>query len=453
MPEIEQAAAESTVLFEKYEVGRLLGCGAFAKVYHARNTSTGQSMAVKAEDYVYWASTHVMNLNSHVAYITPRCQLGSNQIRPKHLAPTVDNQSAIFRPSNLNTRPPNRGDLEAMSNQQTRLSRKAMDKTPSHNKIMLGLGGLMYRSVLPTHKPSVTPRDRLNVERLPKATLPRSTERFHKADSSKVDQVPDRPAWRTRRENEYYNQDLKTREPVRPFPAHPLGLRQTLECFNKFAGGLNIWPNFTCRLTIWPSSFPLDSVPRCLCLGTSFIFSERATTVSLLVHHHPNRATAQAADQASIFILHLQRIQTSEPFLLPRESSMAFPESPKTQTNPENTSNPNRKSHYAERRTPSSLRPIENHGQAKFQIVSVATNPKFPKPLRRRAFILQAPLQRRHAQNPCKLRHPPSHHHRHPDAPSPATDLQIQKHNRNSIRHLQESNPSLLAFLAHDDVR
>ncbi|BAU02949.1 hypothetical protein VIGAN_11254600 [Vigna angularis var. angularis] len=58
MPEIEQAAAaESTVLFEKYEVERLLGCGAFAKVYHARNTSTGQSVAVKAEDYVYWAST------------------------------------------------------------------------------------------------------------------------------------------------------------------------------------------------------------------------------------------------------------------------------------------------------------------------------------------------------------------------------------------------------------
>ncbi|XP_057953289.1 CBL-interacting serine/threonine-protein kinase 11 [Malania oleifera] len=34
-------------LFEKYEVGRLLGCGAFAKVYHARNIHTGQSVAVK----------------------------------------------------------------------------------------------------------------------------------------------------------------------------------------------------------------------------------------------------------------------------------------------------------------------------------------------------------------------------------------------------------------------
>ncbi|KOM30771.1 hypothetical protein LR48_Vigan01g032600 [Vigna angularis] len=75
---------------------------------------------------------------------------------------------------------------------------------------------------------------------------------------------------------------------------------------------------------------------------------------------------------------------------------MAFPESPETQKNPENASNPNRKSHCAGRRTPSSLRPIENHDQAKSQIASAATNPKSPKPLRRRAFISQAPLQRRH---------------------------------------------------------
>ncbi|KHN40979.1 CBL-interacting serine/threonine-protein kinase 11 [Glycine soja] len=50
MPETEHAAAENntnTALFGKYEVGRLLGCGAFAKVYHARNTETGQSVAVK----------------------------------------------------------------------------------------------------------------------------------------------------------------------------------------------------------------------------------------------------------------------------------------------------------------------------------------------------------------------------------------------------------------------
>ncbi|KAI3842790.1 hypothetical protein MKW92_002185 [Papaver armeniacum] len=36
------------ILFEKYEIGRLLGCGAFAKVYHARNIQTAQSVAIKA---------------------------------------------------------------------------------------------------------------------------------------------------------------------------------------------------------------------------------------------------------------------------------------------------------------------------------------------------------------------------------------------------------------------
>lgn len=50
MPETEQtpqAAETTTALFGKYEVGKLLGCGAFAKVYHARNTANGQSVAVK----------------------------------------------------------------------------------------------------------------------------------------------------------------------------------------------------------------------------------------------------------------------------------------------------------------------------------------------------------------------------------------------------------------------
>ncbi|RZC55876.1 hypothetical protein C5167_014726 [Papaver somniferum] len=36
------------ILFEKYQIGRLLGCGAFAKVYHARNIQTGQNVAIKA---------------------------------------------------------------------------------------------------------------------------------------------------------------------------------------------------------------------------------------------------------------------------------------------------------------------------------------------------------------------------------------------------------------------
>ncbi|CBI18055.3 unnamed protein product, partial [Vitis vinifera] len=35
-------------LFGKYAVGKLLGYGAFAKVYHARNIRTGQSVAIKA---------------------------------------------------------------------------------------------------------------------------------------------------------------------------------------------------------------------------------------------------------------------------------------------------------------------------------------------------------------------------------------------------------------------
>ncbi|RXI01556.1 hypothetical protein DVH24_014905 [Malus domestica] len=55
MPEIEVVAdnrdgssAGEVNLFGKYEVGRLLGCGAFAKVYHARNVHTGQSVAIKA---------------------------------------------------------------------------------------------------------------------------------------------------------------------------------------------------------------------------------------------------------------------------------------------------------------------------------------------------------------------------------------------------------------------
>lgn len=53
MPAIEDASdrlpstAEKT-LFGKYEVGRLLGYGAFAKVYHARDVRTEQSVAIKA---------------------------------------------------------------------------------------------------------------------------------------------------------------------------------------------------------------------------------------------------------------------------------------------------------------------------------------------------------------------------------------------------------------------
>lgn len=43
-----EASEAPGYLFGKYELGKLLGCGAFAKVYHARNIHTGQSLAIKA---------------------------------------------------------------------------------------------------------------------------------------------------------------------------------------------------------------------------------------------------------------------------------------------------------------------------------------------------------------------------------------------------------------------
>ncbi|XP_047939515.1 CBL-interacting serine/threonine-protein kinase 11-like [Salvia hispanica] len=41
------AVSSETALFQKYELGRLLGCGAFAKVYLARDVATGQEVAIK----------------------------------------------------------------------------------------------------------------------------------------------------------------------------------------------------------------------------------------------------------------------------------------------------------------------------------------------------------------------------------------------------------------------
>ncbi|XP_058206976.1 CBL-interacting serine/threonine-protein kinase 6-like [Rhododendron vialii] len=40
-------AGDKNVLHGKYELGRLLGCGTFAKVYHARNLVSGKSVAMK----------------------------------------------------------------------------------------------------------------------------------------------------------------------------------------------------------------------------------------------------------------------------------------------------------------------------------------------------------------------------------------------------------------------
>ncbi|PIM98310.1 Serine/threonine protein kinase [Handroanthus impetiginosus] len=41
------AFSSENAFFNKYEFGKLLGCGAFAKVYHARDVNTGQSVAIK----------------------------------------------------------------------------------------------------------------------------------------------------------------------------------------------------------------------------------------------------------------------------------------------------------------------------------------------------------------------------------------------------------------------
>src|SRR5262245_26654654 len=54
---------EEVSLFGKYEVGKLLGCGAFAKVYQAWDISTGGNVAIKV------VSKHKVikgNLTAHV---------------------------------------------------------------------------------------------------------------------------------------------------------------------------------------------------------------------------------------------------------------------------------------------------------------------------------------------------------------------------------------------------
>lgn len=47
---MEKKAGGGGILMRRYEMGRLLGQGTFAKVFHARNLSTGQSVAIKVID-------------------------------------------------------------------------------------------------------------------------------------------------------------------------------------------------------------------------------------------------------------------------------------------------------------------------------------------------------------------------------------------------------------------
>lgn len=63
MPEVANIVpimSQNNSLFGKYEVGRLLGCGAFAKVYHARDINTGQSVAIKV------INKHKISHNAHL---------------------------------------------------------------------------------------------------------------------------------------------------------------------------------------------------------------------------------------------------------------------------------------------------------------------------------------------------------------------------------------------------
>ncbi|KAI9120317.1 hypothetical protein K1719_007350 [Acacia pycnantha] len=45
--EEEKKQSRRTVIFNKYEMGRLLGQGNFAKVYYGRNLETHESVAIK----------------------------------------------------------------------------------------------------------------------------------------------------------------------------------------------------------------------------------------------------------------------------------------------------------------------------------------------------------------------------------------------------------------------
>ncbi|KAJ0956692.1 putative protein kinase CAMK-CAMKL-CHK1 family [Helianthus annuus] len=63
MPEVANIMSSTTnTLFGKYEIGRLLGCGAFAKVYYARDINTGHSVAIKVINKLKIAhNNHLIN--------------------------------------------------------------------------------------------------------------------------------------------------------------------------------------------------------------------------------------------------------------------------------------------------------------------------------------------------------------------------------------------------------
>ncbi|KAJ4978808.1 hypothetical protein NE237_009588 [Protea cynaroides] len=87
MPEIEQFTEDGEPAFGelspqnaigKYELGRLLGCGTFAKVYYARNIRTGQCVAIKA------FSKHKISKAGLVPYIKQEMYILRRLCHPRH---------------------------------------------------------------------------------------------------------------------------------------------------------------------------------------------------------------------------------------------------------------------------------------------------------------------------------------------------------------------------------
>ncbi|KAE8729068.1 CBL-interacting serine/threonine-protein kinase 22 [Hibiscus syriacus] len=68
MPEIEPVPENA--LFGKYEIGKLLGCGAFAKVYHARNVRTGLSVAIKVINKKRLSSPNLVSIKREISIMS-----------------------------------------------------------------------------------------------------------------------------------------------------------------------------------------------------------------------------------------------------------------------------------------------------------------------------------------------------------------------------------------------
>lgn len=67
----DRIRSETLILQGRYEVGRLIGLGSFAKVYHGRNLQTGDSVAVKVlskEKLMKIGMTEQVNYISNITF-------------------------------------------------------------------------------------------------------------------------------------------------------------------------------------------------------------------------------------------------------------------------------------------------------------------------------------------------------------------------------------------------